>query len=75
MAQGISGALCEIYRGAIAKFLPTPEKSHYTFSLRDVTRVVQGLVLVPPKKMDEPEKLVRLWAHETYRVFYDRYNI
>lgn len=72
MSRGIAGALCEIYRGASTRFLPTPEKSHYTFSLRDVTRVVQGLVMVPPKKLEEQEKLVRLWAHETYRVFYDR---
>lgn len=56
----------------MAIFLPTPQKSHYTFSLRDVTRVLQGIVLVPPKKLTDPEKLVRLWAHETYRVFGDR---
>lgn len=53
-------------------FLPTPQKSHYTFSLRDVSRIVQGIVLVPAKKLTDPEKLVRLWAHETYRVFGDR---
>lgn len=28
--------------------------------------------MVPPKKLTDVEKLVRLWAHETYRVFYDR---
>lgn len=72
MAKGVSSALCDIYSNAIKRFLPTPEKSHYTFSLRDVTRVVQGLVMVPPKRLGEPEKLIRLWAHETYRVFYDR---
>lgn len=64
--------MCEIYRHAITLFLPTPEKSHYTFSLRDVTRVVQGIVMVPPKKLTDLEKLIRLWVHETYRVFYDR---
>lgn len=64
--------MCDVYRNAITFFLPTPEKSHYTFSLRDVTRVVQGIVLVPAKKLLNPEKLARLWAHETYRVFYDR---
>lgn len=64
--------MCDVYRGALAKFLPTPEKSHYTFSLRDVTRVLQGIVMVPATKLLESEKLVRLWAHEVYRVFYDR---
>lgn len=42
------------------------------YSLRDVTRVYQGIVMVPPKKLTDPEKLVRLWTHEIYRVFHDR---
>lgn len=71
-SQGLSAAYAEIYRGAISKLLPTPAKSHYQFSLRDITRVVQGIVLVPAKRLEDPEKLARLWAHETYRVFYDR---
>ena len=72
LAKGLSNAIIEVYKGAIDFFLPTPAKSHYTFSLRDVTRVYQGIVMVPAKKMPDPEKLARLWAHETYRVFYDR---
>lgn len=28
--------------------------------------------MVPPKKLTDVEKLIRLWGHETYRVFYDR---
>lgn len=64
--------MVDIYVSSITKFLPTPEKSHYTFSLRDVTRVVQGIVLVPPRRLPDPEKLGRLWIHETYRIFYDR---
>lgn len=70
--KGLAEAMVSVYRQAILVFLPTPTKSHYTFSLRDVTRVFQGIVLMPPKRLTEPEKLARLWAHETYRVFYDR---
>lgn len=29
--------------------------------------------MVPAKKLISPEKLMRLWAHETYRVYFDRY--
>lgn len=72
LTKGLAEAIVNIYRNAIQYFLPTPAKSHYTFSLRDVTRVFQGIVLVPPKRLIEPEKLGRLWMHETYRVFYDR---
>lgn len=72
LAKSLCGAVIEVYRKAIEIFLPTPAKSHYTFSLRDVTRVYQGIVMVPPKRLVDPEKLVRLWTHETYRIFYDR---
>ncbi|KAL1398756.1 hypothetical protein pipiens_008712 [Culex pipiens pipiens] len=72
LCKNLSQAVISVYRGAIENFLPTPAKSHYLFSLRDVTRIYQGIVLVPAKRLPDPEKLVRLWAHETYRVFYDR---
>ncbi|KAK2854426.1 hypothetical protein Q7C36_006295 [Tachysurus vachellii] len=53
-------------------FLPTPTKSHYIFNLRDFARVVKGVLLCPHTHMQEGDKLIRLWIHEIYRVFYDR---
>ncbi|VEN56386.1 unnamed protein product, partial [Callosobruchus maculatus] len=67
----VSGTI-EVYKEATLNFLPTPSKSHYTFSLRDFSRVINGLLLTPPQKMDDPDKFIRLWIHETYRVFHDR---
>ncbi|XP_033238860.1 dynein heavy chain 3, axonemal [Drosophila pseudoobscura] len=72
LSRGLAEAMVSVYREAIRTLLPTPAKSHYSFSLRDITRVFQGIVMVPAKRMPDPEKLGRLWAHETYRVFYDR---
>lgn len=66
------GATNEVYKEAILNFLPTPAKSHYTFSLRDFSRVINGLLLVPAAKMNDSDKFIRLWIHETYRVFHDR---
>lgn len=54
--------------------LPTPQKFYYLFSMRDILRVFENIALVPAKKLPTPEKLMRLWAHETYRVYYDRYH-
>ena len=66
----------EIYMQAISSFLPTPSKSHYVFNLRDFARVVQGILLIKPTCIpsgaDGAKKLIRLWVHEVYRVFYDR---
>uniref|UniRef100_A0A336M3T0 CSON009294 protein n=1 Tax=Culicoides sonorensis TaxID=179676 RepID=A0A336M3T0_CULSO len=72
LVKGLSSALIETYNKVCQAYLPTPAKSHYLFSLRDVTRVYQGIVMVPAKRLTDPEKLGRLWVHETYRVFHDR---
>jgi dynein heavy chain len=68
----VVGATIEVYKNALLKFLPTPSKSHYTFNLRDFSRVIRGVLLVPGSRLNDPEKLIRLWIHESYRVFYDR---
>ena len=62
----------QIYEKAILDFLPTPSKSHYVFNLRDFARVMRGVLLVPADRVTEPDKLIRLWIHEVYRVFNDR---
>lgn len=61
-----------MYKEAVSTFLPTPAKSHYTFNLRDFTRVIKGVLLLPASRCKTVEKLFRLWVHETCRVFGDR---
>ncbi|XP_076766493.1 dynein heavy chain 3, axonemal [Xylocopa sonorina] len=72
LGKMIVNATMDIFLGAIKTFLPTPAKSHYTFNLRDFNRVIRGLLLVPASRMSDPDKLIRLWIHEVYRVFNDR---
>ena len=65
-------ATMQVYKETMTGFLPTPTKSHYVFNLRDFARVIHGVLLVPSTRMSENDKLIRLWVHEIYRVFYDR---
>ena len=60
------------YNVARAELLPTPLKSHYTLNLRDVARVVQGIVLADTSTFRQRSDMMLLWAHEVLRVFYDR---
>jgi len=65
-------ATAEIYKKACDKLLPTPAKSHYLFNLRDFARVMQGVMMTPADCLTDSNKCLRLWVHESYRVFYDR---
>lgn len=38
-----------IYKTISEKFRPTPAKSHYTYNLRDVSKVFQGISKSSPK--------------------------
>ena len=61
-----------VYNSISSTLLPTPAKSHYTFNLRDISKVFQGVLQCTPDNVKDKESSVRLWAHEVFRVFYDR---
>ncbi len=71
-ARTLVTATAAIYKEATLKLLPTPAKSHYLFNLRDFARVIRGVMMAPASHLKESDKLIRLWVHEVYRVFYDR---
>jgi dynein heavy chain len=51
---------------------PTPAKTHYTFNLRDFSKVICGMTAVSKKDLLDSNTTLRLWAHEISRVFGDR---
>ena len=73
MAEAAVLASISVYNTVRVDLLPTPAKSHYTFNLRDVSKVIQGVMAINNKKCTEAKELVKVWTHECNRVFSDRF--
>ncbi|CAM9936766.1 unnamed protein product [Ectocarpus sp. 6 AP-2014] len=72
LTEPLVAASVKIYERIASELLPTPAKSHYTFNLRDLSKVFQGLLMVKAEHADTKDKFLRLWCHEESRVFRDR---
>ncbi len=60
---------------AARRLLPTPARFHYSFTLRELAAVAQGMALADTgsfSKDGHERELAALWAHEARRVFSDR---
>lgn len=71
-SAGVVKALIQIYHNLASILKPTPSKLHYSFNLRDVSKVIQGLMRGSSKILKTSEEFVRLFIHEVMRVFADR---
>ncbi|XP_030840434.1 dynein heavy chain 1, axonemal isoform X1 [Strongylocentrotus purpuratus] len=71
-ALQVVNAAIDVYETIITQLLPTPAKSHYTFNLRDLSKVFQGMLMADSSKIEDVSQLLRLWHHENCRVFQDR---
>lgn len=72
LVGGAVSATIEVYAKISQELLPTPSKFHYTFNLRDISKVFQGILMIRPRKCTTADTFVRLWVHEAMRIFYDR---
>ena len=72
MLQTLIGSVLGFYQQVKVIMLPTPAKSHYTFNLRDIWKVFQGICSASPKSTPDVTSMVKLWYHENMRIFHDR---
>ncbi|XP_054427204.1 dynein axonemal heavy chain 9 isoform X2 [Pteronotus mesoamericanus] len=55
-----------------ATFLPTAIKFHYIFNLRDFANIFQGILFSSVDCIKSPQDLVKLYLHESNRVYRDK---
>lgn len=72
MEEPIVNSTIEVYQKISIALRPTPARFHYLFNLRDVSKVVQGILMVRPISVQTPEAMARLWTNEMARIFHDR---
>ncbi|CAF1139993.1 unnamed protein product, partial [Brachionus calyciflorus] len=71
-ASSLVESCISVYKTISSQLLPTPVKSHYTFNLRDLSKTFQGILMADVKSIESVSELIKLWYHESCRVFQDR---
>ena len=59
LTPNLVAASVSLYHTLSETLLPTPAKSHYTFNLRDLSKVFQGIACGNPKDITTSEDLIR----------------
>ncbi|XP_075626516.1 dynein axonemal heavy chain 9 isoform X3 [Balearica regulorum gibbericeps] len=71
-AQQLIALALGLHQKVAATFLPTAIKFHYIFNLRDFSNIFQGLLFSTPECLKQPQDLVKLYLHESNRVYRDK---
>ncbi|KAG5475488.1 hypothetical protein LSCM1_03608 [Leishmania martiniquensis] len=73
LSAPLVAATVELYTILVENLKPSPERSHYTFNLRDVSKVFQGMDMTHAPSIRDERCLAQLWMHEVSRAFADRF--
>ena len=72
MCTNVVQATLQLHMKISQLFMPTAVKFHYIFNLRDLSNVFQGLLFASNECVATPVEIVKLWCHETHRVYLDK---
>lgn len=72
MCENIVDAAIALHKRMMKVFLPTAQKFHYFFNMRDLTNIFQGLLWATKECCSNEFNMLRLWAHESTRVYCDK---
>ena len=72
LGEKIVNATVQLHKKCAQIFSPTAVKFHYIFNLRDLSNVFQGIMFTTNECVNSTEELVKLWVHETHRVYRDK---
>jgi len=67
-----TSAILEGVRTQNRCFNPSASKFHYQWNLREIAKLVEGMLRTNNTFYKDPDQLYRLWFHECNRVFRDR---
>ncbi|KAG2381746.1 hypothetical protein C9374_006130 [Naegleria lovaniensis] len=62
----------ELYGRVCDRFRPTPSCAHYTFNLRDLSKIFQGMLQVKANNAKDSNTILKLFSHEASRCMFDR---
>ncbi|XP_024875279.1 dynein beta chain, ciliary [Temnothorax curvispinosus] len=72
LCSNIVQASIQLHHRCAQMFLPTAVKFHYIFNLRELSNCFQGLLFSGNECLQSSVDLIRLWMHETQRVYGDK---
>lgn len=72
LSHRLVDATISFHREMQVKFLPSAIKFYYSFTMRDLSSAIRGLLNARPGSYRDPLHIARLWYHELMRVYSDR---
>eukprot|EP00398_MALV-I-01_sp_L67-1_P000509 gene509-224_t len=72
IVNSILKAALSLHAGVVSNFRKTAANFHYEFNIRHLSGVFGGLLQAQPLQFAHAERLVRLWLHESERIYGDR---